>query len=256
MKQTPSARIYFANVMHKRFIAPQYRFSYRVFSLLLDIDRLDETADSSILFSYNRFNLLSFYDRDHGPRDGSPLRPWLEQQLLTGGIKLEGGRIELLAFPRVLGYVFNPLSVWYCYHRDGTLRAVLCEVSNTFGESHSYLLDEGGAPMRWPVRQSHQKCFHVSPFIGPEAEYRFHLAEPDEKLQVVIREYQGEAPILVASQTGKARPFGSPALLRGLLGIPFLTLKVMVLIHWHALKLFLRGARFYRKPEPPRQEVR
>lgn len=255
MNTPPFARIYFAEVMHKRLQGPRYRFSYRVFSLLLDIDRLEEAAAASPLFSHNRFNLLSFYDRNHGPRDGSPLRPWIETRLAEQGIDLGGGRIELLAFPSVLGYTFNPLSIWYCYHRDGGLRAVLCEVSNTFGESHGYLLHEDGAAMRWPVRQRRQKRFHVSPFIGPDAEYRFHLPRPEHNLQVVIQEYQADELLLVATQRGKAHQFNTSGMLRGLLGIPFLTFKVMALIHWNALKLFLRRAPFYRKPEPPGQEI-
>lgn len=248
-------RIYFADVMHHRLLEPGYRFSYRVFSLLLDIDRLDEAAKGSLLFSHNRFNLLSFYDRDHGPRDGSALRPWLESKLAARGVKLEGGRVELLAFPRVFGYVFNPLSIWYCYHSDGTLRAILCEVSNTFGESHSYLLHEQGKAMGWPVRQRHDKIFHVSPFLDLDMEYRFHLYKPDERLKVVIQEFQHEQPVLVASQQGKAKPFATATLLRALLGIPFLTLKVVVLIHWNAIKLYLRRAPFYRKPAPPGEEI-
>lgn len=249
------ALLYRSEVMHQRMSPLKYRFNYRVFSLLLDIDRLDETAGLTPLFSLNRFNFLSFYIRDHGPRDGSALRPWLENHLQQHGIDLDGGRVQILAFPRVLGYVFNPLTIWYCYHRDGSLRAVLCEVSNTFGESHGYLLHEQGAAMSWPVRQKRLKVFHVSPFISLDAEYHFVLPLPGERLNVAIREYQKDELMLVATQQGKAASFSTGNLLRALLGVPFLTLKVMTLIHWQALKLFLRRAPFYRKPEPPSQEV-
>jgi len=250
-----AARFYFTEVMHRRLFPVQYRFVYRVFSVLLDIDRLAEADRNTALFSHNRFNLMSFHDRDHGPRDGSALRPWMERQLAHYGIRLDGGRIELLCFPRVLGYGFNPLSLWYCYHRDGTLHAVLCEVSNTFGEHHGYLLHAEGAPMAWPVRDQHDKEFHVSPFIDMVARYHFRLSQPGESLQVVIREYQGPRLMLVAAQVGDVAPFTSRTLLRAALTIPFMTLKVMTLIHWQALKIWLKGAPFISKPAPPKEEI-
>jgi len=249
------ALLYLSHVMHRRFKPVRYRFVYRVYSLLLDIDRLDELPRLSPLFSHNRFNLLGFHDRDHGPRDGSPLRPWLDATLQRFGIDLQGGRVELLCFPRVLGYVFNPLSVWYCRHRDGSLRAVLLEVSNTFGEWHGYVLHDSGKPLSWPVRQSRSKQFHVSPFIDMVADYRFRLAEPAERLEVTIREYQDGDLMLVAAQVGEARPFDTQHLAAAFLGVPLLTLKIMVLIHWQALKIWLKGARFHPKPTPPPQEV-
>jgi hypothetical protein len=249
------ARLYVGEVMHRRFFPVRYRFAYRVFSLLLDIDRIDAAARATAMFSHNRFNLLAFHDADHGPRDGSPLRPWLERSLARFGVELEGGRVDLLCFPRVLGYTFNPLAIWYCRHRDGSLRAVLLEVSNTFGERHGYLLHDNGAPLAWPVRQARAKCFHVSPFVGMQAEYRFRLSEPGERLEIGIRELQDDRLMLVAAQVGRAEPFPSASLLRALLAVPFLTFKVVALIHWQALKIWLRGATFFPKPTPPREEV-
>jgi DUF1365 family protein len=252
---TAAALVYDARVMHRRLFPVRYRFVYRVFSLLIDIDRVEEAAQHSALFSSEGFNLLSFHVRDHGPRDGTALRPWVEQHLAARGIDLAGGRIRLLCFPRVLGYGFNPLSIWYCEHADGSLRAVLCEVKNTFGEQHGYLLHDGGAAMSWPVRDEQDKCFHVSPFISMEAHYQFRLSAPEEALQVVIHEYQHGHLMLAAAQTGQARRFDTPTLLRMALAVPFMTLKVMTLIHWQALKIWLKGAPFFRKPEPPREEV-
>jgi hypothetical protein len=249
------ARLYVGEVMHRRFFPVRYRFAYRVFSLLLDIDRIDAAARATAIFSHNRFNLLAFHDADHGPHDGSPLRPWLERSLARFGVELEGGRVDLLCFPRVLGYTFNPLAIWYCRHRDGSLRAVLLEVSNTFGERHGYLLHDNGAPLAWPVRQARAKCFHVSPFVGMQAEYRFRLSEPGERLEIGIRELQDDRLMLVAAQVGRAEPFTSASLLRALLAVPFLTLKVMAMIHWQALKIWLRGATYFPKPTPPREEV-
>jgi len=155
----------------------------------------------------------------------------------------------------VLGYTFNPLAIWYCRHRDGSLRAVLLEVSNTFGERHGYLLHDNGAPLAWPVRQARAKCFHVSPFVGMQAEYRFRLSEPGGRLEIGIRELQDDRLMLVAAQVGRAEPFTSASLLRALLAVPFLTLKIMAMIHWQALKIWLRGATFFPKPTPPREEV-
>jgi hypothetical protein len=250
-----AARIYFTRVMHQRLVPVQYRFRYRVFSLLLDLDRLDEAARSARLFSVNGPNLLSFRERDHGPRDGSPLRPWLDELLRGQGIDLEGGRVLLLCFPRVLGYVFNPLSVWYCHHRDGTLRAILAEVSNTFGEHHFYLLGDGGRPLPWPVEASLDKAFHVSPLIGMEARYGFRIARPGERLSVLIREYQDGRLMLVASQQGRGYRLRDRHLASALLRIPFMTLKVMAAIHWQALKIWLKGAPFFPKPQPPLEKV-
>jgi hypothetical protein len=249
------AWLYVGEVMHRRLFPVQYRFAYRVFSLLVDIDRLDEAARASRLFSHNRFNLVAFHDRDHGPRDGGPLRPWIDGVLRRFGVDLDGGEVALLCLPRVLGFVFNPLAIWYCRHRDGSLRAVLLEVSNTFGERHGYLLHEAGEPMAWPVRQARRKEFHVSPFVGMEAEYRFRLGEPTERLEVGIRELQGDRLMLVAAQVAERQPLTTASLARVLIAVPLQTLKVVAMIHWQALKIWRRGAPFHRKPAPPAQEV-
>jgi DUF1365 family protein len=224
-----------------------------VFSLLLDLDTLDRL--NTRLLSVGRFNLFSFRPEDHGPRDGSPLRPWLDRLLGEHRIDLAGGPVRLLCFPRLLGYGFNPLSLWYCHHADGSLRAVLAEVNNTFGEHHYYLLADGGEPIGWPLRRSAEKCFHVSPLIGMAADYRFRLSRPGDKLSVLIREYQDDRLMLVASQSGAGKPLSDSALLKAFLRTPLMTFKVMAAIHWQALKIWLRGARFFPKPEPPRQEV-
>jgi DUF1365 family protein len=231
----------------------RYRFEYRVFSLLLDLDALHDMPFR--LLSVGRWNLFSFRAEDHGPRDGSPLRPWIDRLLAEHGIHLEGGRVELLCFPRLLGYGFAPLSLWYCRHADGSLRAVLAEVNNTFGEHHFYLLADGGRPVSWPLRKTAEKCFHVSPLIGMRADYRFRLSMPADKLSVLIREYQDDRLMLVASQTGEGEPLSDAALAKAFLRTPLMTFKVMAAIHWQALKIWLRGARFFPKPEPPRQEV-
>ena len=171
------------------------------------------------------------------------------------GIDGRGLRIRLLCFPRVLGWVFNPLSLWYCERADGSPAAVIAEVRNTFGERHCYLLRQDAAQAGWPLRQSHAKDFHVSPFIDMQARYDFRLERPQQQLRVLIREFAGDRLLLVATQNGERHPFRSTVLLGELLRVPLQTVKVIAAIHWQALKIWLAGVRFYRKPEPPCDEV-
>ncbi|WP_018872115.1 DUF1365 domain-containing protein [Thioalkalivibrio sp. ALJ16] len=246
-------------VMHQRFFPQQYRFRYPVISALFDIDRLAETTRRCRLFSLDRRNLFSLRTRDHGPRDGRPWRPWIETRLAEHGIELAGGRIRLLTMPRVLGHAFNPLSIWYAWHADGGLRAILLEVRNTFGEHHHYLLHENGAPMALPVRQQKDKSFHVSPFIDMHARYAFTLtpprAEAGASLRIAINEYQDQELMLTATQHGRLRPFNDRALLGAFLRKPWMTLRVLPLIHWQALRIWWRGGRYHPRPPRPAQEI-
>lgn len=245
--------------MHLRQYPVRYRFLYRVFYLLLDIDRLPQIAARLRFFSHNRWNLLGFHDRDHGPCDGTALRPWLERLLGEKGIELEGGRIRLLCMPRIVGYVFNPISLFYCEHRDGSLRAILCEVRNTFGERHCYLLSRDGIPMGYDAPHRKTKIFHVSPLIGMGGEYRFRFSAPAARFRVLIRLFQQQAGqtrlLMAASLQGQRRPLTDGALLRQLVQMPLMTFRVVAAIHWQALKIWLRGASFFSKPAPPVQEV-
>jgi DUF1365 family protein len=252
---TADACVYSADVMHRRLVGAAYRFRYRVFSLLLDIDALERVAARTPVFSHNRFNLLSFYDRDHLPADATSLRGWAEQVLARAGVDGRSLRIRLLCFPRILGLVFNPLSLWYCESADGRPVAVIAEVRNTFGERHCYLLQPGSAHADWPLRAGHDKDFHVSPFLGMRGRYDFRLAQPEARLQIVIREYQAGRLVLVATQTGRRRPFSTTQLLYQVLRVPMQTLKVVGAIHWQALKIWLKGGRFHRKPAPPVEEI-
>jgi DUF1365 family protein len=256
------AWLYPSRVMHMRYWPVRYRFSYRLFYLLLDIDQLAQVASRLRLFSYNRWNLFSFHDRDHGPHDGAPLRPWLEALLRAHGIELNGGRIRLLCLPRMLGYVFNPISVYYCEHSDGTLRAILCEVHNTFGERHCYLLSRDGLAMDYAMPQRKAKLFHVSPLIGMGGEYRFRFSAPAERFRILIQLFQKPAQqatglrmLLAATLQGARLPMSDAELLRQFLRMPLMVFKVTAAIHWQALKIWLRGAPFFRKPEPPVCEV-
>jgi DUF1365 family protein len=248
----PDPAIYFGKVMHQRLQPFRRRFAYRVFSLYLDIDRLAETAAGTWLFGYNRARLFGFSDRDHGRRDGSPLRPWIEGQLRRAHLDLRGGRIMLLCFPRLFGYVFNPLSIFFCYKAEGALAAILYEVKNTFGEQHCYLMavpDRNNATD--PVHQQIDKCFYVSPFIDMDCTYHFHLREPDERLAVVIRQTNADGDLLLATQHGVRAPFDDWQLLKGFLLYPLMSLKVVAAIHWQAIRLWLKGERLRNHPSAP-----
>ena len=252
----PESCLYFGRVMHRRLRPFTHRFSYRVFSLLLDIDALPRLARRLRLFSYNRFNLFSFFDGDHGPRDGSALRPWIERHLAEAGIDAAGGPIRLLCFPRVLGYVFNPLSLWFCYQRQGELAAILYEVRNTFGEKHGYLIPVAeGASGDGPILQRCAKGFYVSPFLPMEGGYRFRLRQPDERLSVLIRQHVAAGEVLIATMTGRRAALSDSRLARAALAYPLLTLKVIAAIHWEALRLWVKGASLQRRPKPPTAEV-
>ncbi len=255
MKEDPSC-LYLGRVMHKRLIPFRHRLDFRVFSLFVDLDALPGLSRRLRLFSHNRWNIFSFMDGDHGPRDGSALRPWLDAQLNEAGIDLDGGPVRLLCFPRVLGYVFNPLTIWFCHHSSGELKAVLYEVSNTFGERHGYLIptDPGHTADR-TLRQSCDKRFYVSPFITMNARYHFRLAEPGERLSVLIRQWTDEGELLIAAQTGEREALSDRSLLRAFVTYPLMTLKVIAGIHWHALRLWRKGATLQHRPAAPAEPV-
>jgi DUF1365 family protein len=247
-----SSCFYDGTVMHRRLRPVAHRFAYRVFSLLADLDELPELARRLPLFSHNRWNVMSFLDRDHGPRDGTPLRPWMERQLSAAGVPGPFGAMRILSFPRLFGYVFNPLSVWFCHRRDGGLAAVMYEVSNTFGEHHCYLMPvSGGRSASAALHQECSKLFYVSPFMPMGTRYRFRLREPAERLQFGITEIGCEGAMMSAVQTGwrvKATPMNA---LRLLAGHPLMTVKVIAAIHWQALRLWLKGAPLFRRPKAP-----
>ncbi len=240
------------HVMHMRLTPFAHRFRYRVFTLLLDLDRLDETAGRLRLLRLDRFGLLAVHRRDHGPRDGSDLRAWAEARLAEAG-RPPPARIWLLSFPRVFGYAFNPLSVYYCADASGRLESVIYEVKNTFGDQHPYVLaaepDADGA-----IRHDQDKGFFVSPFIGMDQRYAFTLRPPGARLALRIRQRDATGPWLIATQTGTRRPLSDRHLAGALLRHPLLSFKVIAAIHWQALRLWLRGARFhpYRGPYPGR----
>jgi DUF1365 family protein len=238
--------LYAGSVMHRRLYPRPHHFRYSAFWTLLDLDELERLSENVSCFSYNRFNLFSFHNADHGDGSPVPLRRQIEQKLLARGIDLEGGRIELLCIPRMLGYCFNPLSIFFCYRGDTTLVALIHEVHNTFGERHTYIMpveQRGGL-----LHQRCQKLFHVSPFLDMDMRYDFRIVRPDERMCVAISASSPDRPVLNAVMSGKRRALSDRSLLRLFVGIPALTFKVIVAIHWEALRLWLKRTRFHSHP--------
>jgi uncharacterized protein len=244
--------LYDGAVVHRRYRPRAHRLRYRLFQLLLDLDDLPALDRGLRLFGHNRFALFSHHDRDHGDGSGRALRAQIERMLAGAGIDAGGGRVQLLAMPRVLGFVFNPLSLYYCHRPDGALAAVVLEVSNTFGERHFYLAAaEGGA-----VRSACAKAFFVSPFMSLDMTYDFRLAAPGESAEVAILGREaGGAPLIFARFAGRRRPLTDASLLRAFVTHPLVTLKVVAAIHLEALKLLAKGLRLRPKPTAPPRSV-
>ena len=250
---TLSSALYPGVVVHQRLRPRRHRLRYRIFQVLLDLDEL-ETLDGDLRgFGYNRPALIGFHDRDHGPGDGRPLRPYVEAELAKAGIDAPGGRIQVLCMPRVLGQAFNPLTLYFCHHRSGALAAILYEVNNTFGQRHSYLIPvDNPGPV---VRQACDKAFYVSPFQDMAMRYAFTVRPPAEQLFVGIVSSDAEGPMLHAAFSARRSALTDAAILRAVFAAPLLMLKVLAGIHWEALRTWLKGARFHGKPSAPAELV-
>lgn len=251
--------LYVGTVMHNRVKPVRHRLSYRVFSLLVDLDELPRMDRELRLFAHNRFGLIGFRDRDFGPlgESGVALKAWAGAQLAAAGIEV-GGPVRLLCFPRVLGFVFNPLCVWFCHRPDGTLAAIIHEVSNTFGQRHAYLIPaERGADGL--VRQSCDKRFYVSPFMDMETAYHFRIRPPSgeqgEPLAVAIRQTDAAGPVLHASLALRRVELTDGAILRAWARHPLMTAKVVAGIHWEALHLWRKGLAIRPRPPAPAHPV-
>jgi hypothetical protein len=242
---------YEGRTTHVRFAPVRRAFAYRLFWLYLDIDRIADAQTR--LFSYNRPNLFSFFDRDHGDRSGAGLRLWCERTFAEAGVLLEGGPIRLLTFPRMFGHVFNPLSIFFGFDGVGALKGVIYEVNNTFGETHSYAFAISEAhPL---MGHDAAKRFHVSPFLDVEGCYRFALQPPGERVGLSVENWAGDALTHRATLAGRRAPLTDAALLRVLAALPFMTLGVVAAIHWQALRIWRAGVGYRPKPSPPAERV-
>ena len=242
--------LYQGKVTHQRVRPKRHAFSYRVFWLLLDLDELEAVNQASRWFSIDRWNLISFHRSDHGPDDGSSLKAWISEIAAEAGLQV--GRVRLLSFPRMYGYAFNPLSLWFCDDEDGQLQAVLYEVRNTFGEKHSYFMpveSEGPTIHEW------DKKLFVSPFIDIDAYYRFRLVAPAETLRVTVKESDRQGHLFSATMDGVRAPLSTRSILRLVASHPLMTVKVITAIHWQALALWRKGAPYRSRPTPPANPV-
>ncbi len=236
--------IYNGEVTHTRFKPVRHFLKYKTFSLLIDLDEINLLDKSIGIFSHNKFNIFSFYDKDHGDRDGGNLKDWVISNLKKFQIKENITNIKVLCYPRILGYVFNPLSIFYCYEKD-KLVAIFYEVKNTFNEQHTYIFK---IKNNEEIIQKCRKKFYVSPFMDMETFYNFKLLNPNDKLSVFIKQTDADGTILTATQTGDKKEFSYKQLAINFLKYPLMTIKIISSIHYEALLLWKKGA-IYRKRE-------
>lgn len=239
--------------MHRRLRPKENAFVYPVMYLALGLGENHETK----LLKTEGFALYGFYAKDHGPRDGSPLLPWIRGVLAAHGLSdVADGEVVLVAHPRMLGFVFNPVSFWLCFDAQKRLRAVLAEVNNTFGDRHSYLIaHEDGRPIEGQDVLTATKLFHVSPFLPVEGKYYFRFQVTDRALGLRIDYEDAAGMMLQTALTGSLKPLTDRALLLHFLSAPFMTFGVLWRIHYQALKLWFKKARFHKRPEPPTETI-
>ena len=229
--------IYNGVVTHTRFKPVKHFLKYKTFSIYIDLDEIKKLDNDNPIFSYNRFNIFSFYDKDHGDRDGKPLKVWVLDNLKKFNINENINKIKLLCYPRIFGYVFNPLSVFYCYE-DNLLKAVFYEVKNTFNEQHTYIFKVKDNK----IEQKCKKKFYVSPFMNMDTYYNFRLLNPNEKLSVSIKQTDKEDVVLTAVQTGIRKEFTFKQLIINFFRYPLMSIKIISAIHFEAFLLWKKGA--------------
>lgn len=254
MSATPHSVID-ATIVHRRLRPNVNAFRYRTAYLCLDIGALDGLAGRWL--KLDRRGLVAFHRADHGPCDGTDLRTWLRQILDSHDLgTICDGEVTLMTMPRLLGYVFNPVCFWFCRDRAGALRAVLCAVNNTFGERHCYLVHhDDRRPIEADCWLEGRKAFHVSPFLPVEGGYRFRFRLDAERAHVDVNYHDSDGLMLATSVGGRRHTLDDRTVLRHFLANPTMTLAVIVKIHWQALHIWRKRARFYRKPPPPAELV-
>lgn len=240
-----SSAIYSGRVIHRRHRPKVHRLFYRVFALYLDLDEIPALSKAMKLFSYNSAGVFSFHDGDHGDGTRGGLRRWVDTQIEKAGLDPGSMRVFLLCYPRIFGYVFNPLSVYFCHDTYGNIRLILYEVCNTFGERHTYVIPvERVGPKG--IRHACDKALYVSPFLSMDCRYHFHIMPPAQDVVVAINETETSEPVLHASFTGQRRELTDRALLGLLLSHPLMTLKVTAAIHFEAMRLWLKKVPIHR----------
>ena len=240
-----SSCIYSGQITHKRLRPKKHFFSYKTFSLLIDLNEIQKIEKKISFFSFNKFNILSFYNIDHGPRDGTTLTKWVKKILTNIKINIDGGKIKLFCYPRFFGYVFNPLSIFYCYNKNLVLKAVLYEVKNTFNEQHTYVFRS--KPSSNLILHKCNKKFYVSPFIKMKTFYNFRLSKPKNSINILIKQADSEGLLLIAHQTGKRINLNSKNLLYQFLKHPLMSFKIIGAIHFEAFRLWTKGVKLVRK---------
>lgn len=243
------SQLYFGEVMHRRLSDIPYQFKYPVVSICLDVDQFAEEVKQHRLISLNKWNLFSIYVNDYGKREKGDWRAWCENIIAEYGEVTPVKRIELVCFPRMFGFTFNPLAMWYLYNQSDEMMAVIAEVSNTFGQWHHYVLTNQGHGFSETIEAEADKVFHVSPFIGMSCQYHFSFQKPSENYRVRIFETEDGEPRLEALHIGKSRKLNDRSLFKAALKFPFNTLMVMFRIHWWALKIWFKGGQFHKTPE-------
>ena len=249
------AHAYVGKVGHHRLSPKKHSFTYSVFAICLDIDQIGKTVDRLSLFSRNRFNLLSFHDKDHGDGSRTPIGDQIRFLLEHSELGHAGAKIDLLCYPRFFGYVFNPLSVYFCYRKDGELAAIIYEVSNTFRERKSYIIPVTGdrtGPKQDFVVQSCTKEMYVSPFTSAAGDYDFRVLPPKETVNVGVDFRDRTGGILKTYFQGKRRPLSDRSILGLVLRYPLMTLKVITAIHWEAARLWFKGVAVRDRYSSPR----
>ena len=240
-----NSSIYNGTVIHKRFKPKVHFFKYKVFSILIDISEINLLHKNLKIFSHNRFNIISFYDADHGPRDGTSVKKWVIKNLKDNQIDTQDIKIKLLCYPRIFGFVFNPLSVFFIYNKKSELISILYEVKNTFDEQHTYIFKS--RENENPIKHTCKKKFHVSPFIEMNCTYFFKILKPGDKISVIIDQYDEEGKLLYASQDGSRIELNNKNLFLSYLKHPLMTFKIIAAIHFEAFKLWIKGIKFIKK---------
>tara|TARA_A100001015_G_scaffold299781_1_gene384312 strand:+ start:916 stop:1674 length:759 start_codon:yes stop_codon:yes gene_type:complete len=230
--------IYNGIVAHTRFKPVKHFLKYKTFSIFIDLNEIEKLDKNNFIFSYNKFNIFSFYDKDHGDRNGTQVKNWVIKNLKKFNIHHNINNIKLLCYPRIFGYVFNPLSIFYCYENK-KLKTIFYEVKNTFNEQHTYIFKVKNEKV---IEQTCKKKFYVSPFMDMETKYKFKLFNPDKKLSIIINQFDNNGPILTAIQTGERKEFTLTQLFLNFLKYPLMTFKIISAIHFEALLLWKKGA--------------